>query len=207
MCGDKTTNNLNKYIIHKHATWKDITHPGQQSIIVYFISWYWQYQLPGWPEFRLKRLLEPVTQWWHFTDTLVHEPVCTTRKSTKRIFTEFFWYLLLPFLPELTFGVDNPTFGVDNPRIKRRIRLKRYQKNWVSGQILYQKPRYGLTTLWCIPRSCPTEGLGNTTLKDLFFCFSSKCFTGTNLARQLGHQDSLKWKVARLECSVSDPTV
>jgi len=37
------------------------------TIIVYYISWYWQNQQR--PEFWLKRLLVPVTRSWHFIDT------------------------------------------------------------------------------------------------------------------------------------------
>jgi len=37
------------------------------TIIVHYISWYWQNRHR--PEFRLKRLLVPVTQSWYFTDT------------------------------------------------------------------------------------------------------------------------------------------
>jgi len=47
--------------IHTHTDIHIVT------IIIYYISWYWQnrHRL----EFHLKRLLVPVTQSWHFTDT------------------------------------------------------------------------------------------------------------------------------------------
>jgi len=49
------------FSIHTH------THTHIVTIIGYYISWYWQNR--HWPEFQLKRLLVPVTQSWHFTDT------------------------------------------------------------------------------------------------------------------------------------------